>query len=719
MRARTRNALPELLVLLLALFTRLWGLDYHSLWFDESVSMIWASSGPGYTWESTFGLVKDKHPPVYYLLLHFWRELLKPFGLGSNDAALRLLGSLLGVLTVLGVLVLVKRLSGRPTSLLAGALVALSPALVWYSQELRMFQPATTALVWAACCLMMATRTVQRGRRIWWWVAMVATFTLALYSYLFAAFMLPAAGVVLLGVLWGWYRERGERGERNGAERDDRSAGVLACPSGLTIFLEGAAALILTGLIFLPLARNAWLANANDGTPGTAFMNFSANMVRQLQVATVWRVDWAAPGVTAALAVLAALLLVGLVIPWRSATGGTGSRAKRDEADEREAQVPAVPPSENEQLRLAQAAAPALRSGDRLYLWAWLGMPLLVGNLLLARNDTVFAEDRYFLFLAPFALWAVARGAVALGERWRPAGWLAGAAAVILLAAALPRLWTPGMLREDWRAAANYIADYQDGSPGLPGAVVAHIDYTRTPLNWYLGKRYSRDKLPVFFPYGGKLSPDEVDQVVAPPLQGIAADGAATLWLTQSHLEGVDDAHLVEGWLNQNYPLVTEQYPTGVKLTGYALQHQFAELPELAANAVRPAAELAPNLLLAACEIVTPEVAAQDERMHPPSGWVHVRLWWQAQGQVDGDYVATVRMVGPEGVWGDRLYRDNETLRRWPTSSWANADYMRDEVDVNLNPVTPPGTYPIVVGVMDGQGQETGKTVECGRVEVR
>ena len=315
---RARNRLPELLVLLLALGTRLWGLDYHSLWFDESVSMIWASSGPGYTWESTFSLVKDKHPPAYYLLLHFWRELLKPFGLGSNDAALRLLGSLLGVLTVLGVLVLVKRLSGRPTSLLAGGLVALSPALVWYSQELRMFQPATTALVWAACCLVMATRTMQRGQRIWWWVGMVAAFTLAMYSYLFAAFMVPAAGVVLLGVLWGWYRREGFAGRGGGAIRVRDICRRRGGAGG-----DG-------GAVFAP-GGNAWLANANDGTPGTAFMNFGANMVRQLQVATVWRVDWAAPGVTAALGLLAALLLVGLAAPvaahhWRRPTGYTCGR---------------------------------------------------------------------------------------------------------------------------------------------------------------------------------------------------------------------------------------------------------------------------------------------------------------------------------------------------------------------------------------------------------
>jgi hypothetical protein len=96
-----------------------------------------------------------------------------------------------------------------------------------------------------------------------------------------------------------------------------------------------------------------------------------------------------------------------------------------------------------------------------------------------------------------------------------------------------------------------------------------------------------------------------------------------------------------------------------------------------------------------------------------------VRLWWQASGPIANDYVATVRMVGPEGAWGERLYRTNETLRRWPTSTWEHADLVRDEVDVNLNPATPPGEYPILVGAMDGAGQETGKTIDCGRVQVR
>jgi len=718
----SRTRLPELIVLLLALLTRLWGLDYHSLWFDEAVSMTWARSAPEYAWDSTFHLIKDKHPPAYYLLLHFWRELFKPFGLENNDVALRLLGSLLGVLTVLGILLLARRLSGRRTALLAGALVALSPALVWYSQELRMFQPAATALVWSAFFLAAACSTRSRRPRIGWWLALIAAFTFALYSYLFAAFALPAAGLLLLEPLAQWLRRRKTEEQ--------------ALPSGLSIFAQGTVALAIVAILYLPLASNAWAANASDGAPGQPFMSFWINLQRQLQVATVWRAQWAEPWASAALGLFALLLAAGLLLPWRGVAPFTAANEQ--------------PPNEQTRSQLggyAKRNRPiAVAAGfnrrwagpasDRLFLAAWLGAPLLAGNLLLARNDTIFAEDRYFLYLAPFVLWAVARGAIVLGNelsgglRHRGSArhsvavtsdflpLLPACAAILLLAAALPRLWSPSMLREDWRAAAAYIAGYQDASPGLPAAVVAHVDYTRTPLNWYLRQRYDREQLPVFFPFGGVIDPAAAEEVIAPPLRGIEESGVSTLWLTQSHLDGVDDARSVEGWLNQAYPLVTEQFPTGIKLSGYALQHRFAHLPALAPNAVQPLAELAPGLRLAACEIITPQVAARDTRMHPPSGWVHVRLWWQAGGPVAGDYIATVRMVGPEGVWGDRLYRGNETLRRWPTSTWDHTDFMRDEVDVNLNPVTPAGSYPIVVGLMDVAGQESGTTVECGRVEI-
>ncbi|MCS6825690.1 MAG: hypothetical protein NZ553_03665, partial [Caldilinea sp.] len=189
-------------------------------------------------------------------------------------------------------------------------------------------------------------------------------------------------------------------------------------------------------------------------------------------------------------------------------------------------------------------------------------------------------------------------------------------------------------------------------------------------------------------------------------------------WLVQSHLDGVDDARIVQRWLGENFPIITEQYPAGVQVIGYALRHRYEKLPELDAAASYLNAELAPNLRLMACEALPLALAARDERLHPPSAWVHVRLWWQATGVIDQAYMPSVQMVGPEGVWGERLYRNEEPLRRDPPTQWPIGVIVRDEVDVNLNPVTPPGEYPIQIGVRDAAGNDVGAKAECGRVRI-
>ncbi|MEZ4731111.1 MAG: hypothetical protein R3E79_28655 [Caldilineaceae bacterium] len=58
-------------VLLIATVVRLWQLDYHSVWFDEAVSLQWARSDPAFIWQKTFPLVEEKHPPLYFLGLHY------------------------------------------------------------------------------------------------------------------------------------------------------------------------------------------------------------------------------------------------------------------------------------------------------------------------------------------------------------------------------------------------------------------------------------------------------------------------------------------------------------------------------------------------------------------------------------------------------------------------------------------------------------------------
>ncbi|HQY95184.1 glycosyltransferase family 39 protein, partial [Caldilinea sp.] len=226
-----RRYWPEALILLVAALVRCWRLDYHSFWFDETVSLDWAEDGAGYIWQSTFTLLKDKHPPGYYLLLHAWQNIFEVFGLQHNDAALRTLGAALGVLTVLGVLLLARRLSGRTTGLLAATLTALAPVLVWYSQELRMFQPATTGLVWGAYCLLRGWQGETRLSRLGWWLGMVAAFTFALYSYLFSALLLPAAGLTLVGLCAASLEITKKRRESSDADNSASSRKSLQSPN--------------------------------------------------------------------------------------------------------------------------------------------------------------------------------------------------------------------------------------------------------------------------------------------------------------------------------------------------------------------------------------------------------------------------------------------------------------------------------------------------------
>jgi hypothetical protein len=286
------------------------------------------------------------------------------------------------------------------------------------------------------------------------------------------------------------------------------------------------------------------------------------------------------------------------------------------------------------------------------------------------------------------------------------------------LLAALPVLWTPALQRENWRAASEVITEHFEESPGGRPAVIAHVDYTHMPMEWYLRQKYSFEEIPVYFPFADSLTPEQVESVVAPPLRGVETAGFDTLWLAQSHLEGIDDGRLVQGWMDQNYPMISEAYPPGVDLAGYATRSRYEKLPKLASGATEPNMELAPGVRLAACEVLDATVAAREDTLHPPSNWVHVRLWWQGSDDIGDDYVARIQLADADGIWGEGLEREGDALRVFPTSTWEGSEFMRHESDVNLNPETPPGKYKLTVRLVDASGAEVGPKASCGVVTV-
>src|SRR5947209_2124402 len=122
------------LLLLLCLFAfvlRVFQLGAQSLWYDEGFS-AWLSMQS--LDQITVRTAADIHPPLYYYLLHFW--IL--WG-GPSEFSLRFLSLVPGILLVPVLFYITRKLSDERTAWIAALLGAASPALIWYSQEARMY----------------------------------------------------------------------------------------------------------------------------------------------------------------------------------------------------------------------------------------------------------------------------------------------------------------------------------------------------------------------------------------------------------------------------------------------------------------------------------------------------------------------------------------------------------------------------------------------------
>ena len=102
-----------------------------SIWFDEAFSAYIIRFNFAEIWHYTS---VDVHPPLYYFLLKIWSVFF-----GSSDFALRSLSVFFGFLTIILAYFLVKRLYNKKIALLAISFLAISPMLIRYSQEARMY----------------------------------------------------------------------------------------------------------------------------------------------------------------------------------------------------------------------------------------------------------------------------------------------------------------------------------------------------------------------------------------------------------------------------------------------------------------------------------------------------------------------------------------------------------------------------------------------------
>jgi mannosyltransferase len=130
----------------------------------------------------------ESTPPLYYLLAWGWMHLA-----GNTEAGLRSLSAIAGVATVPAAFAAARALAGNRIALVAAALVAVNPFLIWYSQEARAYSLlvlTTTLTLWLFA---RARANPTRWRVLAWGLCG----SLALCTHYFAVFPLAIEALLL------------------------------------------------------------------------------------------------------------------------------------------------------------------------------------------------------------------------------------------------------------------------------------------------------------------------------------------------------------------------------------------------------------------------------------------------------------------------------------------------------------------------------------------
>ncbi len=123
-----------------------------------------------------------------------------------------------------------------------------------------------------------------------------------------------------------------------------------------------------------------------------------------------------------------------------------------------------------------------------------------------------------------------------------------------------------------------------------------------------------------------------------------------------------------------------------------------------------------------------------DSRRAGPGGRLAVTLYWQVQSPIPADYHIFVHLEGdgtaasPAGIWGQADGRP--VCWTYPTFDWRPGQIIADQHAITLKADTPPGDYPILVGlyrpdtglrldVLDGAGQPVANFVKLATVTIR
>jgi len=180
----------------LGIAARFASLDVQSFHHDEVITA--ARVIPG-SFVDMLHQVKgsESNPPLYYVLAWSWAKLF-----GTGEVGLRSLSALFGAAAVPVVYLVGAELASRRAGLVAAALAAVNPMLIWYSQEARSY---SLLVFFGALSLLFFARALRSrsGRDLTLWALASA---LSLCSHYFAVFAVAIEALWLLVALRSSWR---------------------------------------------------------------------------------------------------------------------------------------------------------------------------------------------------------------------------------------------------------------------------------------------------------------------------------------------------------------------------------------------------------------------------------------------------------------------------------------------------------------------------------
>lgn len=151
-------------------------------------------------------LTESNHPPLYFVLAHWWMQLwsLDRIGLVSVWAA-RSLSALLGAAAIPAIYAL-SWLAFRSglISQITAAMMAISPYGIFLAQEARHYTLAILWVIASLCCLVVAIRHLQQQTSlpIWVGVCWIGINFLGISTHYFFCFTLSVEALVLVVLRW-------------------------------------------------------------------------------------------------------------------------------------------------------------------------------------------------------------------------------------------------------------------------------------------------------------------------------------------------------------------------------------------------------------------------------------------------------------------------------------------------------------------------------------